>query len=255
MPRESTSSRRFPGISILGDLQSEYDANQQEGYRAQSLALREQTIEMREDQQQHVEDLAAKAAAVHNEYISSKLAEQNATLEHSKARHEDATAAWNAIAALDPQSEDYRVKSAKIGADYTAAFEADPQGNESPLAAKMHELDTQHASWQNFNQKAADEQQKLDTAEIQRITTRTAARKPYIDAQNAFIAAGKTGAGGADNLTPAERLTSLQTDQAADDARMSTLKPAAVPQNTPPAAPETRPPLSQFFPPASSPAE
>jgi hypothetical protein len=168
---------RFKGnLDLLGAMQDEYDKSQSEGFREQSLVLREQGLTnrasaqeqslairqqqeqlaeqqmgFREEHVQQMEDLAQKAAAVHDEYISMQLARQQTTLDHQKEVFEQTTGAWKAVSGLDPKTQDYPATVAGIAAQYPAAFATEDSG----LHQHIGDLDKVNAAWSASSDKAA----------------------------------------------------------------------------------------------------
>jgi hypothetical protein len=173
-------------LNLLSVMQDEYDAQQAESGRAESLALREQGLEEREgrddqsmalreqqDQlreamegyteahQQQMADIAQKTAELHDAFISNELQKQQTQIEQQTEQLSQTSAAWKAVGDLNPNTPDYPAKVAAIGSTYPAAFAKAEDGTENGLLSHVTDLDKVHETWSTMTQKSADEQARL----------------------------------------------------------------------------------------------
>lgn len=171
---------RFKGSgNLLESLQSDYDEQQSADFKERNASIREQGLGIREaklqlDAQgqeqtaaqraadlglkeehfQQVQELAQKAAEVHDQQVSVQIASQQlemekkqAMLDRQKTQFIQEQGAWGELRKLNPQSADYRDKFGEIGQKYPAAFARAQGDQESGLAQFASSMNQEHEAW------------------------------------------------------------------------------------------------------------
>lgn len=191
--------RRFQvAANFLKALQNE-DA---EGFRAQSLGMREQAIQQRGEQQDQslaireqemgfreehlkgMQEVAEQAARAHDAETTAKIAQQSAATAQKQVEAErkalmfnQEKGAWNELRSLSPQSPDYLSKRAEVGMKYPAAFSKTQGDEENGLSKFVSSLDQEHQAYSKMtmeteNAKATLAAQKAEAAAANLTTSR-----------------------------------------------------------------------------------